>query len=336
MKRNSSVLKIILVLASVLLAAILLTACGNQIVLKGEVEAPVYSQYTEVSGKITKLPVELGQSVKAGDLIAEIDDTDAKYALEQLQAVLAKKKAVLAKLEEGADSLEIKQAKNNIDIAKAGYDSKKTLADRALSDYENALSLYNEGAITQNDMDNALDRKVLAEQTLISAETTLDNAKQSLNLLLEGADKQDITAAQADVDQTESQVRQLEDNLAKYRITAVADGVVISKNYLLGDNVSVGYNLMDISAQNEKYLVTYVPKDDIYNVEYGQSLTINYGNEAIQGTVTFIDNKTQYTPKDLQTSVNKNKDSIKIKILLPEDSTIKPGEEAEVVIKKVK
>ena len=242
MKRNGSVLKIIL-LAGVLFSAILLSACDNQIVLKGQVEAPVYSQYAEVTGKITEMPVELGQNVKAGDLIAVIDDTDAKYALEQMEDALTKKKAVLAKLEEGADSLEIKQAKNNVAIAQVAYASKETLADRALADYENAQTLFQDGAVTQNDLDKALDQKVLAEQTLSAAKTALDNAKQSLNLLLEGADKQDIIVAQADVDQTESQINQLKDDLAKYRIKAITDGVVISKNFLLGDIVSVGYNI---------------------------------------------------------------------------------------------
>ena len=282
------------------------------------------------------MPVELGQSVKAGDLIAVIDDTDAKYALEQMEDALTKKKAVLDKLEEGADSLEIKQAKNNVEIAQVAYASKKTLADRALADYENAQSLFNDGAVTQNDLDKALDQNVLTEQTLSAAKTALDNAKQSLNLLLEGADKQDLIIAQADVEQTESQISQLKVNLAKYRIKAIADGVVISKNFLLGDIVSVGYNLADISAQNERYLVTYVPEDDIYNIEYGQELTVNYGSETIQGKVTFIDAKVQYTPKDMQTSANKDKDSIKIKVLLPQESTLKPGEEADVVIVKVK
>ena len=82
--------------------------------------------------------------------------------------------------------------------------------------------------------------------------------------------------------------------------------------------------------------MTYVPEDDIYNIEYGQELTVNYGGETIKGKVTFIDAKVQYTPKDMQTSANKDKDSIKIKVLLPQESTLKPGEEAKVVIEKVK
>ncbi len=59
----------------------------------GVVEATILSNTSEVSGKILEMPVELGQHVAKGDVIARIDSTDQEYAYEQLQLALEKKKA---------------------------------------------------------------------------------------------------------------------------------------------------------------------------------------------------------------------------------------------------
>src|SRR5690606_857836 len=60
-------------------------------VFEGVVETSIYGHYSEVAGKIIELPVELGQEVKAGDVIAILDDTNERYNLEQLEKTLAKK-----------------------------------------------------------------------------------------------------------------------------------------------------------------------------------------------------------------------------------------------------
>ena len=73
-----------------------------------------------------------------------------------------------------------------------------------------------------------------------------------------------------------------------------------------GDIVSAGSNLAEIASQQDKYLVTYVPEDYINNISYG-GIAIYSGKTEYKGTVSFIDLKAQYTPKDMQTQANKNK-----------------------------
>ncbi|MDR1133745.1 MAG: biotin/lipoyl-binding protein [Synergistaceae bacterium] len=61
------------------------SACAaGDLKLTGVVETLIRSHYAEVSGKIVDFPIELGQPVQAGDIIAVIDDSDARYTLEQL------------------------------------------------------------------------------------------------------------------------------------------------------------------------------------------------------------------------------------------------------------
>jgi len=95
----------------------------SRLVLDGVVETQIYSHYSEVAGKITLMPVELGQEIKAGELIAEIDNRDAQYSLEQMETMLTKKQAALSELQKGFDPEEIRQAQNNVTLAQQALES---------------------------------------------------------------------------------------------------------------------------------------------------------------------------------------------------------------------
>jgi HlyD family secretion protein len=139
------------------------------------------------------------------------------------------------------------------------------------------------------------------------------------------------TIAEADIREMESRIRQMKDTLNKYEIRANCDGIIININYNLGSMVNAGYNLVDISADNEKYVVCYLPTEYSTQILYGQFIMIRNGKDEYQAEVRFIDVKSQYTPKDMQTSSMKNKVSVKVKRLLPPDTILKPGNKVEVV-----
>lgn len=301
-------------------------------VLKGIVETSIYAHYSEVSGKIIKLPIELGQVVKAGDVLVVLDDRNERYALEQLQETLVKKKAVLAELSSGVDLEELRQCQNNVSLAEIAYENAQLTRDRVNEDYEDVLALWEAGAIAQSELEKTEYQLKLAEATSNTAAIQLDNALQKLALMQKGTPQEKIDAAKADVVLTEVQIRQTEDNLAKYTITALHDGTVLSKNFLLGNIVSPGYNLVDIASEIEKHLVIYVPKKHLPKIRYGQEVVMRSGGKEDKGTISFIDVKAQYTPKDMQTSANKNKLSMKVKVNLAPGTPLKVGEEAEVVI----
>ncbi|AHF06113.1 HlyD family secretion protein [Desulfitobacterium metallireducens] len=332
-------MKHVLKISGLLVLILSLAGCSpfqqsSSIVLKGEVETQIIAHYSEVSGKIVKLPIELGKLVKAGDVIAEIDDSNEQYALEQLKAGLAKKQAALADLKSATDPAEIKQGENNVTLAQKAIDRAQLASDRAQKDYDTAQTLLSKEAIAQASLDDAKYKADLAQLDLATAQTQLDNASQKLVLLNKGADQEKIASAQADIDLTQSQIRQEEERLTKFKIKALGDGTIISSNFGLGAIVSPGSNLADIAVKTEKYLVAYLPEEYLPKVDYGQELVVRNGKEEYKGTVSFIDLEAQYTPKDMQTSANKNKDSVKIKVRLAEDSPLKVGESAELLIDK--
>jgi HlyD family secretion protein len=293
--------------------------CYNDDHLIGEVEATILPNKTEVSGKILEMPIELGAQVKKGDVIAVIDSTVQNYAIQQLEISLEKKKLALSEAQLGVSGST--QAENSVIVAKAEYNRAEAAYQKAYQDYQNALTLYNEGAISKDDLNNS---KLKSD----SASYSLAAAKAQQQSVSSPASSESI---ELDIELIESQLRQMRETLEKYTIRAAADGVIMSKSYVTGDVVSPGFDLADIANDDEKYFVFYLPEELLNNVDYEQVLTIAGNGEQYDGVVKYIDVTSQFTPKDFQTAANKNKKSFKIKLLLPADIPLKPGESAELV-----
>ena len=304
------------------------------LVLRGEVEGIAYSQAAEVPGKIVTMNVELGSPVKAGDLIARLDNTDQKYALEQLQIGLEKRQLSLRTLLKGATREDLEKARSDVSIAEANYRSAEATYNQAHDDVGPLSILWEAGGVAHNELDKARLRETMAAEALEAARGLVQKTKEQLALMQRGAEAETIALAEADIREVESRIRQMKEILDKYEIRANCDGILISLNYNLGSMVNAGYNLADISADNEKYVVFYLPIEYSMQISYDQFLTVKSGRKEEQGEIRFIDVKSQYTPKDMQTSATKNKVSVKVKLLLPPKTALKPGNRVEVVFKK--
>lgn len=292
----------------------------DEIVLAGEVQTTVYSHISEVSGKITEASAEPGQIVNKGDVLMVIDSSDQEYALEQLKLTLVQKQSALESLLKGSDIELIKQAESSVAVAQASY-------EKANKDYLSTLSLFEEGATSQNSLNNA-------EYLMEVSKAQLDTANQQLYALLSGADDEAIKSAEAGVKQIESQIEQMEEKLDKFIIKAEVDGTVISKNYTLGDMVSHGFDLIDLASLDENFILAYLPAESVHLADYGQKIAIIADGREYSGELFYIDVKSQYTPKDMQTSDNKNKDSVKIKVKINRDIPLKPGQKVKLIIEK--
>lgn len=300
--------------------------------LEGVVEATIMPQNSEVSGKILEMNVEPGQHVNKGDIVAVIDSTDQGYTLEQLEITLTKKKAAYSELERGAEEASIRQAGNNVDIAGKNYSSAVTTHDQAAADLKEAVTLYKEGAISKAAYDQAVYQETLTRNAMAAAKNQVASANEAVTLLQNGASEEKLTTASADVAQTELQIRQLKEDLEKFTIKASASGTVISRNYVIGDMISPGYNLADLSDDNQRYLVAYLPENKLNSIEYGKVMSIEADGTRYDAKVSFIDVQAEYTPKDLQTAANKNQDSFKVKLKLSPDVPLKPGEKAKLYL----
>ncbi|MHC1722616.1 MAG: HlyD family secretion protein [Aminipila sp.] len=282
----------------------------------GEVEGVMVSNSAEVSGKILESPVQLGSQIKKGDIIATIDNTNQKYVVEQLELNLQKAKLAVSGSKVGYGGT----ADNNYSVAKANYESAVVISEKAKQDYDKAKALYAQSAISETALDTA---RVTYETAVSTVESTRAQVKNS-------SDRTAGNAADIDVALLESQLNQQKEILEKYTILAGCDGIVMSKNYSEGDVVAAGYNIADISSDKEQYAVIYFPEDKLDQIKYNQKALVTIDHGSVEGKIKYIDVKAQYTPKELQSAANRNQESIRVKILLPEECKVNAGQKIKV------
>jgi len=302
-----------------LLALSLYSTYINNSRYKGEVEARIVPCIAEVSGKIIESNISLGQEVKKGDVIAKLDSEDLNYTLTQMELNLQKKQLTLGEATIGLDS----QATNSYLAAQTNYQSASIAAEKASKDYANAKELYAMGAISSTELESARVASASATSIKSTALAQLNNASSQSG----------ENIAQIDIAILESQISQMKNNLGKYTLVAACDGIILSKNYGEGSMVSPGYNISDIGSFDEMYVVFYVSENKITGIQYNDEILVKAGGETISCIVKYIDEKTQYTPRELQTSANKSKTNFKVKLLLPESTSLKPGIEVIVNFK---
>jgi len=323
--------KIIFIVVFLLVAISILTINSyRNPVLKGVVESTIYAQMTEVQGKIRDLNIELGMKVQEGDLIAVIDSTDQIYAIEQTEIALKKRHITLTSIIKGATNEDIEKANSDVAIALANARSSEATLLKAQEDTRQYITLYEIGSISQNELDLAYLREKIAIEAVESANALVQKVREQYALLIRGAEKEAIELAEADILEIESKLKQMKYNLTKHEIRANVSGTIISMNFLLGAIVSPGYNIADISADSPKYIVCYIPKKNSYKIGYDDIFRVFYQKKEYNGEVKYIDVKSQYTPKDMQTPALKNKTSIKIKLLLLENNHLKPGDQVKL------
>jgi len=293
---------------------------------------------------------------------ARLDELKAGTRPQQIQQAQAQVRAAKAQLDlliSGNRAEQIEQAKDGVSIAQETLNTAQITYDYVNTQYNNTSELYKEGALSKNELDNAKYKLDTAAKQLSSAKSVLESAKQQLvllqkgstsqaisaaranydsanaqlKLLQSGSTKQSIKAAQADVDQSVAQLNQAKNTLNNYNITALGDGIIISKNFELGDVVNVGSNIVDIAISNDLYVLCYIPDKYLDKIYYNQPIIVKTSTGVQTGRVSYIALKHEYTPKDKQSTSDSKHIATKIKVAVKDDKGIlKSGMTANVEV----
>jgi len=333
--------KRIIIIALVLIVGLSITFCslrqskGMDFKVTGVVEGTIISQIAEVSGKITEMHIDLGSHVREGDLLARIDDSDLTYNLTQLQLLYERRILALQLLRKGATLQEREKAQSDIRMAEANERSATATAQQIDDEVTRMQQLLEVGGISQHEFDQIRLRQTVALEAHEAAVAGVLKAQEQLSLLQRGAEPETIAIAEADVKDTKSKIEQCQDAIVKCAIQALKEGIVISLNYRLGSFVNPGFTIADIAVTDENYVVCYVPTKYSSLINYDDEFVVSAGRHEYTAVVRYIDLKNQYTPKDWQSSATKNKVSVKVKLLLPPESVLKPSDSVTVRFQKV-
>ncbi len=197
-----------------------------------EPEAEVALSF-RASGRVEQVLVSVGQPVEAGQLLAQLDVTDASLALEQAEVSLLISRAQLDKLEKPPSDSDIIASQANVTVAQASVASSEASLASAQASYRGLIagaspeeiavqeSQIRQAAVNVRQAQSAYDevknfpdagaspQAVQLEQTTIALEV----AQAQLALTQKGANEAQIAAALAQIAQAELGVRQARSNL---------------------------------------------------------------------------------------------------------------------------
>lgn len=176
----------------------------------------------DISGHVNKVNVQIGDAVKAGQVLMELDSSDLQYSLRNTQAQLA-------------------SAQANFDAAKQKNDQNpqqllvtKAALDKAIAALQTAQANYNAVA-WRNDVLSSQQAAALASATA-DYQSALGNFKITSATINDSA----LKTAASSLTQAQVAVDQAQNNIAKAKLVAPFDGVVAAVNYNVGDTVGGG------------------------------------------------------------------------------------------------
>ncbi len=311
--------------AGVLVTAGFLVLRGNDadgpLDASGTVEATDAQLGFQAAGRIDTILVDEGASVKAGQELARLDQTELKARRGQAAAQLAASQALLTELERGSRTEEVQQGRDQLAAAD------QRLAD-AQRDLDRTKRLFDGGAVARE----ALDKAQLAFDV---AQSQHDQAAQQLQLLQVGPRPERIEAQRAAVAAARATVQQIDAMLANAVITAPFDGVVTVKDREVGETVQPGAPVLTVTNLGDRWVRIYIPETQIGAVHIGEAATITadtYKGKIYRGAVSFIASEAEFTPKNVQTRDERVKLVYAVKVRITSDSTydLKPGIPADV------
>ena len=216
----------------------------------------------QLAGYVKTVAVQDYQSVKAGDLIVEIDDRIYDQKVKQAQAVLAGQKANLANADQS-----ISAAKARIGSSQAQIASAQAALRTAEANADRVSSLLEKGISTQATGDQATQALDQARAGLRQAEAALEVSRQDLQSIV--VNRQSLEAS---VENAKATVQLATIDLQNTRVLAPQDGRLGEIGVRLGQYVTAGTQLASL-VPARKWVVANFKETQLYGMKIGQPVS---------------------------------------------------------------
>ena len=298
-------------------------APANQLTLSGNIEAHESLVSFKVPGRIVELPVEEGQQVEQGTMLARLEDADSRQKVRIDEAGVRVRESDLALTLAGTREQEVRAAQQSMMDAKADLDQKKLDNDRA-------RQLFAKDEISAQDRDQAA-------TALKRAEAIFKAAEQRYNEAVEGSRKEDIDIARANLNQANANLGLSRVNLDYAVLHAPSAGVITVRQAELGEVVAPGSPVVTLADLDHIWLRAYVAETDLGSIHWGQEATVTtdtYPGKQYHGRISFISSSAEFTPKSVQTYTERVTLVYRMKIDIDNPNReLKPGMPADARLK---
>lgn len=334
---------------------LLLASCAKEDVrydASGVFEATEVTVAAQVTGEIKSFDLNEGDTVRVGQLVATIDDTQVRLTLDQLES---EKSRLAAGREQAEAARRQAEASRRQTCATAqAADARRLDQDRQVAALKQQITnlrqeemrfraLVARGAGTQKQVDDIVQQIAVLEKQLAAAQEQVSTANNGIQLGQSAYDAQtEGYAAQAEgfsaqargmsaqsngVDVQQAMVR---DRLNHTGVTSPISGTVLAKYMESGEYATPGRALFKVGNLQRMTLRAYVSAEQATRLKVGQRVTVfadqgTDGRKAYTGTVTWISDRAEFTPRTIQTRDERANLVYAVKIAVTNDGIIKRG-----------
>jgi HlyD family secretion protein len=258
------------------------------VVASGRVETPQRVEIgSQVTGTVAAIPVAEGQSVKAGQLLIALEDSEAKASVAQARAAVAQAAARLKQIRE-----------LNLPAAEQALRQAQVNLVNLRKQYERTKDLQAKGFVGQSQLDDAQKNLDVAESQVRTAQLQVaTNAPQGSDYLV-------ATTAQAQAQAS------LGTALAKFNystIEAPVDGLLIARNVERGDVVQPGKVLMVLSPTGQTQVVLEIDEKNLASLKLGQKALVSadaYPDQRFPAELVYINPGVDATRGSVEAKLN--------------------------------
>ena len=267
----------------------------------GIFEATTVTVSSETTGKILSMPVSEGDTVFDGEVIAQIDTITLCL---QHRQMMSQQRATHSSLP---------------DISAQAAAFRSQIA-HAQTEVERQSRLLADGATTQKNYDDAASQLRTLKARLEGLLSSLGTNTSTIN---------------DNVTTIELQAEQIAEQIAKSTVHSPLTGTVLVKYSEPGEFAAPGKPLYKVANLNDIYLRSYFTANQLADIKIGQQVTViaDFGGEKqfeYPGTITWIAQESEFTPKSIQTKDTRANLVYAVKIKVKNDGRLKLGQYGEV------
>lgn len=298
-----------------------LAACNGKENLydaSGTFEAVETIVSAEATGRIMALDLEEGQQLKAGQTVGYIDSLQLSLRKKQLEAQIR------------ATGSRLPDIVAQTNVYKQQIAVSQVRLDNLLHEQKRVQNLLKADAATPKQLDD-INAQVEELQKQLDVIRKQDAAQTSVL-------KTQTSGLRADALPLFVQIEQINDQLSKSRIVNEVGGTVLTKYAEANEVAAAGKPLYKIADLSTLILRAYVTGDQLTGIKLNQQVKILVDSadskyRQLPGTIEWISNKAEFTPKTIQTKDERANLVYAVKIRVKNDGYLKIGMYGEVALK---
>jgi HlyD family secretion protein len=263
---------------------------GDSLHIYGAIEIRDANLAFSEQERVAEVLVEEGQRVQAGQVLARQLTDRLEASITGIRAKISAQQAVLKRLEAGSRPQEIEQARAEVEAARIRVSNAENVKARLRQTSKT-------GATSKQDLDDA-------QANFRVDQARLKVQEKALDLVLEGPRREDIAAAEHQLEALMAELKLLHIRLADRTLSAPVAGIIQSRVLEPGEMAGPSHPVLTLAITDPKWVRAYVPEPELGALHLGMPARVSSDSlpdTSVDGWVGYISPVAEFTPRTVQT-----------------------------------